>query len=137
MTFAQGQFYSKYHIMLSGEFCCRCIIKCHHIFITFVVDENLKFCIIKIRFYCTMEGDWIHFHIFPTTFTKGNNFCHFLFESLDDETFLKLEFLFNKEKNLLFKETNPFVRKPPLRWEANSTQKELSPLEVFLFAFIA
>ena len=31
------------------------------------------------------EGEWGHLHVFLTFFLKGNNFCDFMFASLEDQ----------------------------------------------------
>ena len=46
-----------------------------------------------------LKGVWVHINIFPKIYAKGNNFCDFLFASLDEALLKGRSTL--KGKNLL------------------------------------
>ena len=55
--------------------------------------KTFIYCAINYIYYYETLGEWLHLHVFSAIFTKGNNFCDFLFASLDDKAYLKLGLL--------------------------------------------
>ena len=87
-----------------------------YLFLTITVVFNLYYqlSIITIISLCikTLSGELIHLSAFSTIFTKGSNFCDFLFAFLDNRKGSTL-----KGKNLLLEEqilsikSCPFIRR--------------------------